>query len=246
MDAMRTQPSPEFFLGCINMNVENFNGVSSDGGEDLFSVGFNMGSSSGDPVVPDLFLSLVEVWLFFLTSCSVTFTRADSGVILVIRLLLLATTPGTGLYLIGSGELDPPDGDPLQVPQHSEGGEEGVNLHGDVSVTLLDIGHGFQHGCGVTLGLVGLVGAGQDFTEGGQHPDYVRIIISGRGLIDLDKLHVGVGLDRPRAEAPPDGYCLVQGNRGHVEVGVHLEVQLDLLMIINLVKTTWVYIEASY
>ena len=166
MDAMRTQPSPEFFLGCINMNVENFNGVSSDGGEDLFSVGFNMGSSSGDPVVPDLFLSLVEVWLFFLTSCSVTFTRADSRVILIIRLLLLATTPGTGLYLVGSGKLDPPDGDSLQVPQHSKGGEEGVNLHGDVSVTLFDIRHGFQHGCGVTLGLVGLVGAGQDFTEG--------------------------------------------------------------------------------
>ena len=181
-----------------------------------------------------------------MASRRVSFPRTDSGVILIVRLLLLASTPGTGLGLVGSGELDPSDGDPLQVPQHSKGGKEGVDLHGDIPVTLSHIGHGLQHGCGVTFWLIGLVGAGQDFTEGGQHPDYVRIIISGRGLIDLDKLHVGVGLDRPRAEAPPDGYCLVQGNRGHVEVGVHLEVKLDFLMIINLVKTTWIYIEASY
>ena len=163
---MGAQPSSKLFFGGVDVDVEDLNSVGGDGGEDLFSVGFNMGSSSGDPVVPDLFLSLVEVWLFFLTSSGVTFPGTDSGVILIIGLLLLATTPGAGLYLIGSGELDPPDGDSLQVPQHSKGGEEGVNLHGDVSVTLFDIRHGFQHGCGVTLGLVGLVGAGQDLTEG--------------------------------------------------------------------------------
>ena len=46
MNAMRTQPSPEFFLGCINMNIEDLNGVSGDGRESLFSVGLDMGTSS--------------------------------------------------------------------------------------------------------------------------------------------------------------------------------------------------------
>ena len=69
----RLKPSLEFRKSDFRMNIEDFDGICCNPGKDVLLVVYHVGPCPGDPIVPNFFLSWIEVQKLIMTFDSVSF-----------------------------------------------------------------------------------------------------------------------------------------------------------------------------